>query len=256
MPTRISDSQRRRIFGAPGRPELHVMVMTPWGLKVRTHRLVAARFLAACEVAHGASSWKPKRIDSYANRTVRGSTSVSLHAYALGWDFFNRAYPEPVDVWGPTNAPDRAFRDSFSRLGFAIGADFTRRRDVPHIEWAAGTPPVAVPSTVFDPAPPIPEPLVKPIIHSRYAEVLGMRVSTHFVTIPALDNNGRGWVDLPVPVERVMDVIAQGSSPPDDGVYWPPVICTYQPRNGITRVTLAGKPQQATGVWWKLLEEQ
>lgn len=143
MTTRISYAERARIFGAPG----HVarrQVTTPWGIVVSCHELIVDRFVTACHHARYASSWTPRRIDSYNYRLVRGSTSASLHGWALAWDFFDRPYPEPVDVWGPKNAPDKAFRDAFATHGFALGADFHTRQDWPHIEWCDGLPAVDI----------------------------------------------------------------------------------------------------------------
>lgn len=259
--TRISDTQRRKVFGLPCSPRVHVVVETPWGIRVRCHRLVADRFLYACRLAVSASEWRPKRIDSYACRAVRGTNTTSLHAYALAWDFFDRPLPEAVDVWGATNAPDPPFRDAFTKAGFVAGATFTSRKDYPHIEWAAGVP-TKVPDGVQAPpgqvtlAPPIQTPLVKPITEHRYGEAAGVRVSTHFVTIPALDKEGRGWYRIEYPYERVFDLCGQGSSPADDGVYWPTVVCTVQPRGAGTVVCIDGEPNQATGFWYKLLEEE
>jgi hypothetical protein len=155
---RISYAERDRIFGRPG-SVARQQVTTPWGLRVWCHELLAGRFLAACQLADRVSRWKPARIDSYAYRDVRGSTSPSLHSYALAWDFFDRPYPQPVDVWGPTNAPTRDFRDAFTAFGFALGADFTTRKDYPHIEWCAGRP-LAI--TAVPPAPDSSAPPLKP----------------------------------------------------------------------------------------------
>lgn len=137
--TRISYDERIRIFGQPGRVARQ-QVTTPWGLRVWCHELLSGRFLAACHLADRVSSWKPRRIDSFNYRPVRGSSSPSLHGFACAWDFFDRPYPEPVDVWGAANAPTRDFREAFKAFGFALGAEFTSRPDVPHIEWAAGRP--------------------------------------------------------------------------------------------------------------------
>lgn len=255
---RITASQRNKIFGAACTPRNLVTVNTPWGLRARAHSLVAERFLYACELAAETSGWVPLRIDSYACRQVRGSTATSLHSYALAWDFFNRKYPDGVDVWGPANAPPAPFRAAFKQAGFALGAEFTSRKDYPHIEWADGLPPPAALSArpgVIVAVADIDVPLVKPITYTRIGEAAGMKVSTHYIDIPALDRDGRGWVDIPYPLERVFDITGQGSSPPDDG-YWQPVLATVQPRGELTRVTLAGAPSQHTGVFWKLLESE
>lgn len=254
---RLSDSSRRKVFGAPCTVKNLVTVVTPWGVKVRAHQLVAARFAHACSLADAISPWVPARIDSYACRQVRGSTSTSLHAYGLAWDFFDLPLPQPVDVWGPVNAPPDDFLEVFAATGFTLGRDFSGRSDVPHIEWAAGRPPAEPPRLSDSGVVPLVDidlPLIKPITHTRTGEAAGMRISTHFVDIPALDKDGRGWVDLPYPWERVTDVTGHGSSPPDDG-YWTPLVVNAQPRGAVTRVTLAGAPGRPAGVWWKLLEE-
>lgn len=250
---RLTAAQRRQVYGQPGDTSVHVMVTTPWGLKVRCHRLIAARLVVACRAAAQASAWKPYRVDSYANRAVRGSTSTSLHAHALALDFFDKPYPLQVDVWGPTNAPDIVFLQVFKGHGFTLGRDFTSRQDWPHIEWAAA-PPVGDPVAIPGVAPPIPVPLVKPITFTRLGEAAGMRISTTLIDIPALDAEGRGWVDVPFPLERVVSVVGHGSSPPNDG-YWPTLVCTVQPRGASTRVTLAGRVGQHVGIWVKILEE-
>jgi hypothetical protein len=135
--TRISYPERDRVFGH--HPQHGVRCRTPWGLWVAVHPLAAERFLAGCDHAPATAQWVPVRIDSFADRAVRNSTSPSLHAYSLAWDFFDAAVPG--DVWGPAHAPDPAFRQAFKDFGFACGADYTGRKDYPHIEWAAGHPP-------------------------------------------------------------------------------------------------------------------
>lgn len=135
---RITEAERRALFGSPGSPAHRVLVTTPWGIDVWCHRLVATRFLRACRLAASASTWRPRRIDSYANRPIRGSTVTSLHAWALAWDFFSATRPD--DVWGPTFAPPESFARSFEVNGFEWGGRWRTRRDYPHIEWS-GPPP-------------------------------------------------------------------------------------------------------------------
>lgn len=256
--SRLSTAQRTRTFGSPCKVDNLVTVLTPWGIKTRAHRLVADRFLFACSLAVEGSLWAPRRIDSYACRTIRGSVATSLHAWGLAWDFFDRPLPQAVDVWGYGNAPDEDFRDAFATAGFYLGADFTSRKDVPHIEWAAGAPsPMWVETSRTNSILPadVTVPLVQPIIFNRLGEAQGMVISTHHVDIPALDKDGQGWVDLPYPVERVTEVAGLGSSPPDDG-YWGGLVVNYQARAGATRVTVYGKPGQHCGILWKLLEAE
>jgi len=249
---RLSDAQRRQVFGAPCVTRNLVTVVTPWGMRVQAHHLVAERFLYACRTAHQIARWTPRRVDSYACRTIRGSTAMSLHSYGLAWDWFNLALPQPVDVWGPVNAPDRDFRAVFKQAGFSLGSEFTSRQDYPHIEWAGGLPPASPTATGIVPLE-LAVPLVRPITYTRFGEATGMQISTHFVDIPALDKDGRGWVDIPVPLERVVSVTGHGSSPADDG-YWPPVTVDVQPRGAATRVTLTGGAGARCGFWWKCLE--
>lgn len=121
---------------------------TPWGLTVTVNKAVLDRFEAACEKAEvknkrraqkGRKTWRPKRIDSYNCRQIRGSSSWSRHAYGCAWDFFDKPYPQSVDVWGPTNAPPAWFRRCFTDLGFTAGASWISRKDYPHIEWSGST---------------------------------------------------------------------------------------------------------------------
>jgi hypothetical protein len=135
---RLTEAERIVAFGPACDTRHHVPVTTPWGITVPCHRLVVSRFVAACQLAHSASSWRPARIDGYACRRVRGGRSTSLHAWALAWDWFDAAHPG--DVWGPRHAPPPAFARAFTRLGFTWGGDWFLRKDWPHIEWA-GPPP-------------------------------------------------------------------------------------------------------------------
>lgn len=123
---------------------------TPWGLTVTVNKAVAPRFRAACDEAAN-HPWKPKRIDSYVCRQIRGSSSWSRHAYAAAFDFFDRPYPEPVDVWGTGNSPPASFAAIFKKYGFSWGGDWSGRSDYPHIEWASSTvPPLAERKDWFD----------------------------------------------------------------------------------------------------------
>jgi hypothetical protein len=135
---RISQDERTRLFGPHGDRGRITQVTTPWGIKVSCHVAVKEVFLAACADADRSSHWKPKRIDSFNDRPIRGSTTWSNHAWALAWDFFDTA--NPADVWGAANAPDNAFREAFRRGGFYCGADYRDRKDYPHIEWSSAPP--------------------------------------------------------------------------------------------------------------------
>lgn len=139
---RIGTEARIRLFGQPGDRQRTTVVRTPWGIDVTVHRDVEARFRDAMADAAKSSSWKPRRIDSYAVRNVRGSDDLSLHSFGLAYDFFSSApgVAPPGGVWAETSAPDKAFRDAFKRHGFYLGAEFSGRKDYPHIEWAAAPP--------------------------------------------------------------------------------------------------------------------
>ena len=130
---------------AYGYPAAKVLVTTPWTrpdkqgnpkpITVWVHAAIADRFQKACLSADKHSTWKPQRIDSYNDRNIRGSLSKSQHAFALAWDFFDKPFGEPVDVWGAKNAPDIAFVRAFENWGFRAGRRWTGRKDYPHIEW-------------------------------------------------------------------------------------------------------------------------
>lgn len=144
--SRLSDRERQAAYGPPGKVDT-VSYQTPWGRRVLVHRLLKHRFDAACRAAQLASDWWPQRIDDFPprdnsglrRRRIRDGDSWSLHSYGLAFDFFDRPFPEAVDVWGPANAPDEAFGQAFEEYGFTWGARW-KRQDWPHIEWA-GPPP-------------------------------------------------------------------------------------------------------------------
>lgn len=122
-------------------------VETPWKrsdtdapISVWVHKAVAARFLSACKLADERSPWKPKRIDSFNDRNIRGSMVRSQHAFALAWDFFDKPFGQQVDVWGERNAPDEAFCRAFEVFGFTCGRRWKVRKDFPHIEWSGPLP--------------------------------------------------------------------------------------------------------------------
>lgn len=147
---RVTETERRRTFGAPCTTSNLRTYLTPWGLRVQVHFLVLPRFSAACALAKRASAWVPRRIDSYNCRQVRGSTAPSLHSYGLAVDFFatEPGVVPPGGVWEPENGVPPAFAAAFERYGFFWGANFTRR-DVPHIEWCDGRPaPLLSPPTI------------------------------------------------------------------------------------------------------------
>ena len=59
----------------------------------------------------------------------------------------------------------------------------------------------------------------------------------HDVDIPALDSQGRGWVQLDLPPDRVVAMIVNGPYPPVDG-YWTLPTVARQDRGGKTIVSL------------------
>lgn len=142
----ISALQRASVFGQPGRVP-RVQVVTPWGIAVQCHELIAPRFAAACQEAHDTVAWTPQRIDSYNPRPIRDTDGDrleewSLHSQALAFDFFATPpnVPPPGGVWTPDNGLPADFAAVFERYGFRWGGRWTTRRDVPHIEWADGRP--------------------------------------------------------------------------------------------------------------------
>ena len=132
------------VAGSVGAPCKGVFVSykTPWGITVTVNKAVLGRFKLACMRAHKYANWKPKRIDSYNCRQIRGSSSWSRHAYACAWDFFatGPSVPPPGGVWKPTNTFRENFGKCFTDLGFTWGAQWARA-DWPHIEWSGSTVP-------------------------------------------------------------------------------------------------------------------
>jgi hypothetical protein len=140
--SRIGTADRIRYFGQPGDRQRATTIGTVFGIPVTINLLIIEQFKAAALEAMKVSKWRPRRIDSYNVRPVRGSDDWSLHSFGLAFDFFSSApgvHP-PGGVWAETSAPDKAFRDAFKRHGFHLGSDFSRRKDYPHIEWASAPP--------------------------------------------------------------------------------------------------------------------
>lgn len=212
---RVTETERRRTFGAPCTTSNLRTYLTPWGLRVQVHSLVLPRFSAACALAKRASAWVPRRIDSYNCRQVRGSTAPSLHSYGLAVDFFatEPGVVPPGGVWEPENGVPPAFAAAFERYGFFWGANFTRR-DVPHIEWCDGRP-----APLLSPTPEPTAPTVSP--GPTYEDDT---MQAHFVSLHAggarLDGNGNGYWDLPAfPFDRVVAVNPNVANPPEVGGY-------------------------------------
>lgn len=110
---------------------------TPWGITVSVNKAVKARFKLACKRAEECG-WNPARIDSYACRSIRGSSSWSRHAFACAWDFFytGPGVPPPGGVWQPDNTFRHRFAACFTDLGFTWGSQWARP-DFPHVEWSS-----------------------------------------------------------------------------------------------------------------------
>lgn len=209
--TRVSNTVRAKVFGPPCTPRNYETVTTPWGVRCTVHKLVKARFLAACGEAHRTVKWVPRRIDSYVCRTIRGSNTVSIHSWALAWDFFDTPPGAQPDVWGPLNAPSPEFRAVFKRWGFYCGADYEGRKDYPHIEWASGMP---------DPVTGQQQPAPARPVTRTVTEFPEEQMRRHDFTVPQLDDKGNGWVVLPgTDAMKVVSVVQRGAFPPDDG-YW------------------------------------
>lgn len=155
MSGRISYAQRVRIFGVAGNRRNTVTVRTPWGMDAVVHRVIVEPFKAACDEAAATVRWRPQRCDSFAYRPIRNATSLSLHSWALACDWFATppGVAPPGGVWTPANAVPAEFARCFERRGFYWGARFSRRRDVPHIEWPGGVPGVVVPPAIPAPTP-------------------------------------------------------------------------------------------------------
>jgi hypothetical protein len=133
----LTAAERDRHFGR--RCEIRkVTVKNPWGDRVVLHELVAPVYLEACAAAAADPfcTWSPRRTDSFACRNVRGSSSPSLHSWALAVDCFatDENVPPPGGVWKPENTVPAEFARHFIRRGFRWGRFFTRQ-DWPHLEW-------------------------------------------------------------------------------------------------------------------------
>lgn len=150
--TVLTAVERDRLWGR--RCEIPTAVVsTPWqGDRVRIHHLLAPLFLEACVAAFrdDHAGFAPRRIDSYACRNVRGSTSPSLHSWALAVDLFatDEGVPPPGGVWCPDDTVTPGFARHFTQRGFRWGRWFSRQ-DWPHLEFPG--PPPGPSSTIVDP---------------------------------------------------------------------------------------------------------
>ncbi len=195
----------------------------------------------------------------YSNRAVRGSTTPSNHSWGLAVDLNAPANPfttngeliTDMPVWLPA---------LWQAWGFTWGGAYKGgRRDPMHFEFL-GTPAdakklAAKLELVKAKEVPWPEPVVVSPPSSRTTgEAHGVKLTTNLFTVPALDEHGKGWVDLDCPWDEVVGLVGLGSSPGDDGGYWPHVQLDAQPRDAKTRVTIqGGEPHGRCSFWWKRL---
>lgn len=138
----LTVEQRNQAFGERCKVR-RTTTTNPWGDRVTLHDLIVPVYLEACVAARDDKdcAWKPARTDSFACRNVRGSSSPSLHSWALATDSFatSEGEPPPGGVWKPDNALPAEFARHFIRRGFRWGRWFTRQ-DWPHLEWPEGPP--------------------------------------------------------------------------------------------------------------------
>lgn len=189
---RLTTAQRGGLYGRPGDTVRYATVLTPWGLKARCHKAVLGVFVDACNEASKTSRWVPRRIDSFAHRNVRGSSSVSLHSWALAWDFFatDPGVVPPGGVWKPDDTVAVDFARCFTDQGFTWGATFTRQ-DWPHIEWAGALPVVSAPTSqeeerMREPVDALPDPQGGIWVLSRDGAVRNYRGARHLGDYPGL----------------------------------------------------------------------
>ena len=160
----ISAGAYAAAFGKPGQVT-RITVVTAWGISAVVHNELDEVFLEACAEAERSCTWRPKRIDSYNPRPIRGEDGDELdewskHAYAAAWDLFATppGVAPPGGVWTPVNGVPPDFARCFTDRGFRWGETF-KRKDIPHIEWADGLPTRTTPAA----KPPTLEELVMPI---------------------------------------------------------------------------------------------
>lgn len=135
-----------KFIGPPCQSSNFVVIETPWRhngvpIRVTINQALVARFRLACRRAVKLE-WKPRRIDSFNCRQIRGSTSWSRHAFASAWDFFRTgpSVPPPGGVWQPNDTFGEKFALVFEDLGFTWGGRWARG-DFPHIEWSGNAVP-------------------------------------------------------------------------------------------------------------------
>jgi hypothetical protein len=85
--------------------------------------------------------------------------------------------------------------------------------------------------------------------------VTGVRITAGMIGPVNLDPNGKGWVSIQAPLERILFVEERGSAPARDGGYWNNVSHDVNDSGPETIVTLYGAPGEEVVVYYKLLEE-
>ncbi|MFY9588655.1 MAG: M15 family metallopeptidase [Actinomycetota bacterium] len=175
---------------------------------------MAPVFLLACNAADRQSGWKPKRIDSYACRSIRGSSSTSLHSHGLAWDFFatDPGVVPPGGVWKPLNTVPTEFAAAFESFDFYWGRRFSRQ-DWPHIEYPGPPPKLEAASEPTPGAYVVPQPLPPPV------PLAGGRYMRQMIPVGKLDAQGRGHILTDVPWDAWVSVDASDTDPETAGRY-------------------------------------
>lgn len=87
-------------------------------------------------------------------------------------------------------------------------------------------------------------------------EVTGVRIFAGMLGPVNLDPNGRGWVSIQAPIDRIMFVEERGSAPARDKGYWANVSHDLNDSGPETIVTLYGAPGEEVVIYYKVLEEE
>lgn len=122
-------------YGAPGS---HLTtITTPSGKKLTVHEAAAAAFKGFLGDLE-ASGYKIDSVAGYSNRSIRGSSKLSQHAYGNAIDINPGKNPMgygPLKTDLPPNVSDMA-----AKWGLSWGGDWKNRKDAMHFEWAGKTP--------------------------------------------------------------------------------------------------------------------
>jgi hypothetical protein len=241
---RLTDAERTRLWGPPCTDVDLRTVTLPWGMRARVHRLAETVLIEACNAAARESRWTPKRVDSYACRTIRGSSARSLHSWGLAWDFFatDPGVTPPGGVWKPANTVTPDFAACFERLGFTWGRNFSRQ-DWPHLELA-GPPPMLVQTqtttTQGDYVKPQPPPPPVQLPGGKMRQI---------VAVGPLDSSGRGWVQTGIPFDGFEAATVNAVNPEQSGYGNPVVVHAMNWDEKIRLVVMDGKPGSSVGVY-------